>query len=104
MWESQRDFQRVWEGWKAGFMAFHAFHTLSFPWPVFARQVRGRPKCCHASEGVTVARYSSQVDECIGDLPPIEIGDADYFRVANHSPNDQPILVAAWIYIQQMRD
>jgi hypothetical protein len=22
----------VWEGWKAGFMAFHAFHTLSFPW------------------------------------------------------------------------
>ena len=23
----------MWEGWKAGFMAFHAFHTLSFPWP-----------------------------------------------------------------------
>jgi hypothetical protein len=23
----------VWEGWKAGFLAFHAFHTLSFPWP-----------------------------------------------------------------------
>jgi len=38
MWESRRDFQRVWEGWKAGFMAFHAFHTLSFPWPAF----RGR--------------------------------------------------------------
>ena len=36
MWESRRDFQRVWEGWEAGFMAFHAFHTLSFPWPVFA--------------------------------------------------------------------
>jgi hypothetical protein len=35
MWESGRDFQRVWEGWKAGIMAFHAFHTLSFPWPVF---------------------------------------------------------------------
>src|SRR5271156_6252700 len=33
MWESRKDFQRVWEGWKAGFMAFHAFHTLSFPWP-----------------------------------------------------------------------
>ena len=26
MWESQRDFQRVWE---AGIMAFHPFHTLS---------------------------------------------------------------------------
>ena len=33
MWESRRDFQRVWKGWEAGFMAFHAFHTLSFPWP-----------------------------------------------------------------------
>ncbi len=35
MWESRRDFQRVWEGWEAGFLAFHAFHTLSFPWPAF---------------------------------------------------------------------
>ena len=34
MWKSRRDFQRVWEGWEAGFMAFHVFHTLSFPWPV----------------------------------------------------------------------
>jgi hypothetical protein len=32
MWESQRDFQRVWEVWKASFMAFHAFQALSFPW------------------------------------------------------------------------
>ena len=37
MWESRRDFQRVWEGWEAGFMAFHAFHALSFPWPAFSR-------------------------------------------------------------------
>ena len=36
MWESRRDFQRVWEGWEAGIMAFHAFHTLSFPWPAFS--------------------------------------------------------------------
>ena len=35
MWESRRDFQRVWEGWEAGIMAVHAFHTLSFPWPAF---------------------------------------------------------------------
>src|ERR1022692_170708 len=35
MWESRRDFQRVWEGWEAGIMAFHAFHALSFPWPAF---------------------------------------------------------------------
>jgi hypothetical protein len=37
MWESRRDFQGVWEGWEAGFMAFHAFHTPSFPWLVFGR-------------------------------------------------------------------
>jgi hypothetical protein len=35
MWESRRDFQGVWEGWKAGFLAFHAFHTPAFPWLVF---------------------------------------------------------------------
>jgi hypothetical protein len=23
----------MWEGWKAGFLAFHTFHILSFPWP-----------------------------------------------------------------------
>src|SRR5580692_3681968 len=33
MWKSRRDFQGVWEAWKAGFLAFHAFHTLSFPRP-----------------------------------------------------------------------
>jgi hypothetical protein len=44
MWESRRDFQGVWEGWEAGFMAFHAFHTLSFPWPAFVfRENHGRP-------------------------------------------------------------
>jgi hypothetical protein len=26
----------VGRGWKAGFMAFHAFHNLSFPWPDLA--------------------------------------------------------------------
>ena len=27
----------MWEGWKAGFLALHAFHTLSFPWPAWKR-------------------------------------------------------------------
>ena len=27
-------------GWKAGFMAFHAFHTLSFPWPALGGGIR----------------------------------------------------------------
>jgi hypothetical protein len=31
MWESRRDFQEEWDGWEAGFMAFHAFHSSSFP-------------------------------------------------------------------------
>jgi hypothetical protein len=46
MWESRRDFQRVWEGWEAGFMAFRAFHTLSFPWPAF-RAVLDKAICRH---------------------------------------------------------
>ena len=40
MWEFRRDFQRVWEGWEAGFMAFHAFHTLSLC-AVHVRQFEG---------------------------------------------------------------
>jgi hypothetical protein len=39
MWQSRRDFQRVWEGWKAGFLAFEAFHTLSFPWPAVGKHI-----------------------------------------------------------------
>jgi hypothetical protein len=42
MWESRRDFQSVWETWKAGFMASHAFHTLSFPPPALSNAGRKR--------------------------------------------------------------
>lgn len=31
MWESLRDFQEEWEGWEAGILAFHAFHSSAFP-------------------------------------------------------------------------
>ena len=31
MWESRRDFQEEWEGWKTGFMVFPAFHSSAFP-------------------------------------------------------------------------
>jgi hypothetical protein len=31
MWESRRDFQEEWEGWKAGILAFQAFHSSAFP-------------------------------------------------------------------------
>src|SRR5271170_2382617 len=44
MWESRRDFQRVWEGWEAGFIAFHAFHTLSFPWSAFRPARLDKPR------------------------------------------------------------
>ncbi len=39
MWDSRRDFQREGEGWEAGFMAFHAFHSLSFPWPAIRSEM-----------------------------------------------------------------
>jgi hypothetical protein len=40
----------VWEGWKAGFMAFHAFHTPAFPWLFFGAardlQLQSREGAC----------------------------------------------------------
>jgi hypothetical protein len=34
-----KGFSKEREGWKAGFLAFHAFHTLSFPWPALETRV-----------------------------------------------------------------
>jgi hypothetical protein len=39
------DFQGVWEGWKAGLLVFHAFHTLSFPWPASETRFTGNNHC-----------------------------------------------------------
>src|ERR1700733_15138756 len=68
----RRDFQRVWEGWDAGFMAFHAFHTLSFPWPAFRAANVSKPNAaiqCNVPHSTRDAhRYSSLVNKCIGDL------------------------------------
>jgi hypothetical protein len=54
MRESRRDFQRVWEGWEAGFMAFHAFHTLSFPWPERGIEVA---EACFGGNGDTPSSH-----------------------------------------------
>ena len=76
MWESRRDFQRVWEGWEAGFLAFHAFHTLSFPWPAFRLGDAGSTATSTSAMGrnrkgvfVVIA-----VDGCFGDNALIEVG------------------------------
>lgn len=76
MWESRRDLQRVWEGWKAGIRAFHAFHTLSLPWPAFRpamldKPIRRHPTQCAAAATRRIS-YSSVVDECIGDFAQLE--------------------------------
>lgn len=42
MWESPKNFQGVWEGWKDGFTAFRAFHAPSFAWLVFGRSQTDR--------------------------------------------------------------
>ena len=69
MWEFRRDFQRVWEGWEAGFMAFHAFHTLSFPWPAFSP---GRCSILQLHRPMSRTRKELLVvivvDKCIGDF------------------------------------
>jgi hypothetical protein len=65
MWESQRDFHI---GWEAGFMAFHAFHTLSFHGLLFAQQMLDKPICRHQCNVLhsprEAHRYSSLVIEC----------------------------------------
>ena len=69
MWKSRRDFQRVWEGWEAGFMAFHAFHTLSFPWPAF-RPVMLDESLCHSAQCAAPATKPLSgpvLFECVGD-------------------------------------
>ena len=74
MWESRRDFQRVWEGWEAGFMAFHAFHTLSFPWPASRPGDAGFTATSTSAMGRTRKEVFVVivVDECYGDDAPIE--------------------------------
>ena len=42
MWESRRDFQEEGEGWKAGILAFHAFHSSSFPTRICTRRKANR--------------------------------------------------------------
>jgi hypothetical protein len=77
----RRDFQGVWEGWKAGFLAFHPFHTLSFPRPALeARFTKSqsprRPfeNRNHLSEVPTIRQLAliSFVDEWLGDLAKID--------------------------------
>ncbi len=73
MWESRRDFQGVWEGWEAGFLAFHAFHTPSFPWPAF----RPGDVSLAATSTSAIGRIREEafvvivVDECFGDVAGI---------------------------------
>jgi hypothetical protein len=70
MWESRRDFQRVWEGWEAGFLAFHTFHTLSFPWPAFRPGDAGFTATSTSAMGRTRKEMFVViiVDECFGDF------------------------------------
>ena len=79
MWESRRDFQRVWEGWEAGFLAFHAFHTLSFPWPAFRPGDAGFTASSTSAMGRTRNELFIVivVDECFGDLALIVIATDD---------------------------
>ena len=62
------------KGGKPAFLAFHAFHTLSFPWPAFRP---GDPGFTSASTSATGRTHKEVlvvivVDEYIGDLTPIQ--------------------------------
>ena len=79
MWKSRWDFQRVWEGSEAGFLAFHAFHTLSFPWPALRPGDAGFTATWTSAMGRTRKEMFVVivVDECFGDLAPIENRSCD---------------------------
>src|SRR3981081_1276948 len=84
-----KGFQGVWEGWKAGFLAFHAFHTLVISMACFGNdsdnlsQHAGTP-CCQRRNpriGLHLARSSWRPQavsssetavgfDCPGSLPP----------------------------------
>ena len=68
MWESRRDSQRVWKGWEAGFLAFHAFHTLSFPWAAFGPGDAGFTATSTSAMGRTRKEVFVVIviDECCG--------------------------------------
>jgi hypothetical protein len=85
MWESRRDFQRVWEGWEAGFMAFHAFHTLSFPWPAFRATswLISYATCAISPTGHEML-VVTDVNECIGDDASVET-TCGKWRTSAHS-------------------
>jgi hypothetical protein len=62
----------VWEGWEAGLMAFHAFHTLSFPWSAFRAAGAGEtdvppPSAICRTPSEMLIGTSSLVIESIGD-------------------------------------
>ena len=61
----------MWEGWEAGFLAFHA---LSFPWPAFRSGDAGFTATSTSAMGRTRKEVFVVivVDECIGDLAPTE--------------------------------
>jgi len=58
------DLPIFWEGWEAGFMAFHAFHTLSFPWPAFRAAMLDKPICRYPG-----ARRRTRHEMLIGTHP-----------------------------------
>ena len=95
MWESRRDFQRVWEGWEAGFLAFHAFHTLSFPWPAFRPGDAGFTASSTSAMGRTRNELFIVivVDECFGDLASIQLRRFRYTRLAGFIKWTQPAKV-----------
>jgi hypothetical protein len=75
MWESRRDLQGVWEEWEAGFMAFHAFHTPSFPWLAVRLRVSEQiERCRRRTKDKEIAEHSHVIDlqvvALLHDWPP----------------------------------
>ena len=72
-----RDFQRVWEGWEAGFMAFHAFILCHFHGPFSEPPIIGNRSLRKASSShwITSGVIVSHAEPMLGYfLTPLRKG------------------------------
>src|ERR1700728_4709517 len=60
----------MWEGWKAGFLAFHAFQTLSFSLPAFGNACRKSQSLRRAVLGTGTTYPSCRLFVQVESFPP----------------------------------
>jgi hypothetical protein len=101
----------MWEGWEAGFMAFHAFHTLSFPWPAF-RALLNKPICRSRQEmlidthrlslSALAIRHFIETSQVIhlSELPVLRPSEAEKRSTKADLSSATTVRKQSWIHVQ----